>query len=179
MNPVGFSRKSLIYKMLENLQKFSKNVQSHPVYGILIKMQELDLALQTAVKVRTELWSMVTNLLKEPYTNIGIPLTFHENGQIIAWENNCERFTPATFRFVQQLWIASGYTLSREDVRQYVIENKEASNEAVWQCLKRARQELKSVGFPYEIETLRGKGYLLIRCQEPDEFMSGSKAIDR
>ena len=49
-------------------------------------MQELDAALQMAVSVRTELWSMITNLPNEkPLSEIEVPLTFYDRGNIIAW----------------------------------------------------------------------------------------------
>jgi len=130
---------------------------------IFAKMQEFDVALQTAVNVRTELWSMIASLPESKrFTETEIPLTFYENGHIIAWGNDSEHFTPSTFRLIQQLWITPDHTLSKDDVRECVNEDEEASDEAVWTCLKRARQELKSIDFPYEIETLRGKGYRLV-----------------
>jgi len=113
---------------------------------ILAKMQEFDVILQAAVNVRTELWSMIATLPDD--TSFA--------------DNDSEHFTPSTFRLLQQLWIAPDRTLSKDDVRECVNEDEEASDEAVWTCLKRARQELKSIDFPYEIETLRGKGYRLV-----------------
>ena len=109
-------------------------------------MQEFDVILQAAVNVRTELWSMIATLPDD--TSFA--------------DNDSEHFTPSTFRLLQQLWIAPDRTLSKDDVRECVNEDEEASDEAVWTCLKRARQELKSIDFPYEIETLRGKGYRLV-----------------
>ena len=138
---------------------------------ILIKLQEFDVALQamtvamqTAVDVRTELWSMIANLPNDPlFADIEIPLTFYENGRVIAWGNDSEHFRPSTFRLLQQLWVAPDRTLSKEEVRESVNEDEEASNEAVWACLKRARQELEAIDFPYRIETLRGRGYRLAK----------------
>jgi DNA-binding response OmpR family regulator len=122
---------------------------------ILAKMQEFDVALQTAVNVRTELWSMIANLPESKrFTDIEIPLTFYDKGHVIAWGNDSEHFSPSTFRLLRQLWIAPDRTLSKDEVRESVNEDEEASNEAVWACLKRARQELEAVDFPYEIETL-------------------------
>jgi len=127
-------------------------------------MQELDAVLQAAVRVRTELWSMITNIPGDiPIADIEIQLTFYDNGHIIAWGNNSEHFTPSTFRLVQQLWLAPDHFLSKEDVRENVNEDEEASDEAIWTCLKRARRELETADFPYEIETVRGKGYRLTK----------------
>jgi len=132
---------------------------------ILEKMQELDAALQSAIRVRTELWSMLTVLPDSPlFTEINIPLTFYERGNLISWGNDSECFTPSTFRLVQQLWLAPDHTLSKDAVRQYVIEDKYASEKAIWTCVKRARQELESFCFPYEIETLYGKGYRFVNA---------------
>jgi len=135
-----------------------------PKEQVLTKMQELDAALQTAIKVRTELWSMVANLPdKDKSGDVEIPLTFYDSGHIIAWGNDSEHFRPSTYRLIQQLYFAPDRTLSKEDVRESVNEDEEASDEAVWTCLKRARQELAAVEFPYEIETLRSKGHRLTK----------------
>ena len=136
---------------------------------VLAKMQEFDVALQavnaamqTMITVRTELWSMVSDLPdNEQFAKANIPLTFYENGHIIAWGNDSEHFRPSTFRFLQQLWLATDNTLSKEDVRQDVIGDEYASDLAVRHVINKARKELENVGFPYEIETLRGKGYKL------------------
>ena len=126
-------------------------------------MQEFDAILKSAIRVQSELWSMIATLPGvEGRAGIEVPLTFNEKGHIISWKDKSERFTPSTFRLVQQLWLAPDHTLSKEDVREGVNEDEYASNEAVWTCLKRARKEMEAVNFPYEIETLRGKGYRLI-----------------
>jgi DNA-binding response OmpR family regulator len=125
-------------------------------------MQEFDVALQTAVNVRTELWSMIAALPENmPFADIEIPLTFYENGHVIAWGDDSEHFRPSTFRLIQQLWLTPDHTLSKEDVCQDVIEDEYASNLAVRLVINKARKELSNVKFPYEIETLRGKGYRL------------------
>ena len=129
---------------------------------VLAKMQELDTALQAAVRVRTELWSMLSILSDDRFfAEIKIPLTFYEGGNVIFWGSGSESFTPSTFRLVKQLWFAPDCTLSKDGVRQEVIEDKHASEESIWTCVKRARQELEALDFPYEIETLHGKGYRL------------------
>jgi DNA-binding response OmpR family regulator len=129
---------------------------------LLSQMQELDTALQMMMKARSEMYSILAGLSdgKNP-EEIGIPLTFYENGQIISWGDDSEHFTPQTFRLLLQLWLAPSHTLSKVDVCEDVIEDSEAKDGAIWTCLNRARQELKAVDFPYEIETLHGKGYRL------------------
>ena len=129
---------------------------------ILEKMQELDTTLQSAIRVRTELWSMIVNFPDTKlFVNIEIPLTFYDKGNLISWGNDSECFSPSTFRFLQQLWLAPDHTLSKNAVRRDVLEDKHAREEAIWTCVKRARQELEAVDFPYEIKTLYGKGYRL------------------
>jgi DNA-binding response OmpR family regulator len=131
---------------------------------VFAKLQEFDALLQSAVKVRTELWSMVANMPdSKPLADIEIPLTFYESGHVIAWGNDSERFTPSTFRLVQQLYLAPDRTLSKEDVRQDVLGDEESKQGSIWTCISRVRQELKSVDFPYTILTQRGKGYRLVK----------------
>jgi DNA-binding response OmpR family regulator len=138
-----------------------------PKEQILAKMKELDAILQAAVNVRTELWTMIATLPdKEKLADIEIPLTFYENGHIIAWGDDSEHFSPSTFRLVRQLWIAVDHTLSKEDVRQDVNEDEEASDGAVRHVLYDARQEMTNTEFPYEIETIRGKGCRLIKREQ-------------
>ena len=125
-------------------------------------MQELDATLQATVRVRTELWSMIASLPNDkPFADIEIPLTFYENGHIIAWGSDSEHFTPSTFRLVQQLWFAPNHTLSKEDVRWDVQGDEESTPPSIRMIISRAREELAKVNFPYEIETLHRKGYKL------------------
>ena len=152
---------------------------------VLVKMQEFDASLQAvivatqaAVRMRTELWSMIADLPEDvELTEIQIPLTFYENGQVIAWGDDSEHFSPATFELLRQLWLAPRRSLSKEDIRQDVIGDDESTDNAIWVRLKTARQELSNVEFPYEIETLRGKGYRLVPRQEPVQKTTGLDRI--
>jgi DNA-binding response OmpR family regulator len=136
---------------------------------VLAKMQEFDASLQAviaatqvAVGLRTELWSMLANLPDDKHlVEISIPLTFYENGHVIAWGNDSEHFSPSTFRLVQQLWHAADHFISKEDVREAVQEDEESSPGSIRTCLSRAREELGNVDFPYKIETVHSKGYRL------------------
>jgi len=126
-------------------------------------MQEFDTALQTAVDVRTELWAMIATLPdNKQFADIEIPLSFYENGHVIAWGNDSEHFRPSTFRLVQQLWFTPDHSLSKEEICQDVIEDEYASDLAIRLVINKARKELDNVEFPYEIETLQGKGYRLV-----------------
>jgi len=90
-------------------------------------------------------------------------LTFYEGGNVIAWGDDSESFTPSTFRLVQQLWYTPDRFLSKEDFREGVQEDDESKNGSIRTCISRARDELEAVEFPYEIKTERGKGYRLRR----------------
>jgi DNA-binding response OmpR family regulator len=137
---------------------------------VLAKMQEFDVALQAAnaamqamIAVRTELWSMISGLPDdEQFSKAEIPLTFYENGQSIAWGDDSEHFTPTTFELLRQMWGAASRTLSKEDIRVDVMCNEETSDDNLRAHIKNARRELESANFPYEIETIWGKGYRVI-----------------
>ena len=141
---------------------------------VLAKMQEFDASLQAviaatqvAVRMRTELWSMIADLPEDvELAEVQVPLTFYENGHVIAWGDDSEHFRPSTFRLVQQLWQAAERTLSKEDVRQDTIFDEDAKPESLRTLIKNARRELEAVYFPYEIETLWGKGYRLKACSQ-------------
>jgi len=129
---------------------------------ILAKMQEFEVILQSAFRVQSELQSMMAHVPDDmPFSDVEIPLKFNDNGYIIVWQNNCARFTPSTYRLLRQLWFAPNRSRSKEDVRQDVNEDEEASDGAVRLVIHDARQEMKNAQFPYEIETLWGKGYRL------------------
>ena len=130
---------------------------------LLSKLQELDVALQVMLRMRSEMYSIIAaSLDREDSEGIGIPLTFYENGQIISWGDDSEHFAPATFQLLQQLWFAPSRTLSKEDIRQDVIGDGEASDNAIWIRIKNARTELLAVQFPYEITGIPRKGYKMI-----------------
>ena len=150
-------------KLQSTITSKTQSLVSLPVSKeqILAKMQEFDAILQAAVNVRTELWSMIATLPENmPIADIEIPLTFYDNGYIITWGNDSEHFSPSTFRLLLQLWFAPNRILSKEDVRETVNEDEDASDGAIRHVLCKARLEMEKVEFPYEIETLRkGKGY--------------------
>ena len=107
-------------------------------------------------------------------------LTFHENGCTIVWEDDSIRLSPATFRLVQQLWITPDRFLSKEDVRQDVIEDHDAHESTLRTRIKEARRELKKGHFPYEVVTVHGKGYRLAsRSQEQEVALPGGENVTR
>jgi len=89
-------------------------------------------------------------------------LTFHRNGYTVVWEDDSMRLCPTTFRLVRQFWEASNRFLSKEDIRQDVVEDDDASETVLRVLISNARKELRKAGFPYEIVTDRGKGYWFI-----------------
>jgi hypothetical protein len=105
---------------------------------LLAQMQEWDTALQTMMKVRSEMYRILSGLSDGDIPDeIGIPLTFYENGQIISWGDDSEHFTPQTFRLLQQLWLAPTGTklrfmLSYESATQTATLKPIAPTKAVW-----------------------------------------------
>jgi DNA-binding response OmpR family regulator len=131
---------------------------------LLSEMQEFDALLQAMIEVRTKMYNKIATMSDgEKPEELGIQLTFYENGHVISWGDDSERFSPQTFRLLWMLWFAPNRTLSKAGICKRVLEDEDAEEGAIWMCLKRARSELKSLGFPYEIETLRGKGYRLTK----------------
>ena len=70
--------------------------------------------------------------------------------------------TPATFQLVFQLWETPERFLSKETLKEVVMDDEEAGENSVRERVRKARRELQEADFPYEIETKRGKGYLLV-----------------
>ena len=88
-------------------------------------------------------------------------LVFHERGNTVIWEDDSIRLSPIVFRFVQQFWTVPDRFLSKEDIRQDVMLDDEASESALRGLIARSRKELKVGYFPFEILTERARGYRL------------------
>ena len=86
---------------------------------------------------------------------------FCEDG-IIIWENRHHVFSPSTYALLQQFFETPNRTLSKEDVRQDVLNDDDAREGSVRQCILAARRELQRTEFPYRIETITRKGYRLV-----------------
>jgi len=98
---------------------------------------------------------------------------FCEDG-IIIWQNRQHVFNPSTYTLMKQFFDAPNMMLSKEDIRQDVLNDDDASEGSLRQCILEARKELRRTGFPYRIETIIRKGYRLIaeneyRSLESDE----------
>ena len=84
---------------------------------------------------------------------------------IIAWLDQHHVFCPSTYTLLKQFFEAPNRMLSKEDIRQDVMGDDEAREGSIRQCILEARKELRRSGFPYSIETIRGKGYRLVAEQ--------------
>ena len=69
-------------------------------------------------------------------------------------------FKDTTCRLLTAMWEAPEKTLSQEDIREDVIFDEEASDNAVKQVIKKAKKELED--YNIEIKNIWGKGYQLI-----------------
>ena len=92
---------------------------------------------------------------------IPIPCRFCEDG-IIVWQDRQHVFSPSTYTLLQQFFDSPNLVLSKEDVRQDVLNDDDAREGSVRQCILAARRELLRTGFPYRIETITRKGYRLV-----------------
>ena len=95
-------------------------------------------------------------------------LTFHDKGNTIVWEEDSLCCSPATFMLVFYLWRAPNRFLSKEEMRENVVQDDDASDLVLRGRIKQARQELRDGDFPYKIITERGKGYRLTSRFEPE-----------
>jgi DNA-binding winged helix-turn-helix (wHTH) protein len=90
-----------------------------------------------------------------------IPCHFGEDG-IVMWQDRQHVFNPSTYMLLKQFFDAPNLTLSKEDVRQDVLNDDDASEGSIRQCILEARKELRRCQFPYRIETIVRKGYRLV-----------------
>ena len=81
---------------------------------------------------------------------------------IIAWLDQQHVFSPSTYTLLKQFFDAPNRILSKEDIRQDVMGDDEAREGSIRQCILESRKELRRHGFPYHVETIRGKGYRLV-----------------
>ena len=81
---------------------------------------------------------------------------------IISWQDRQHVFSPSTYTLLKQFFEAPNKMLSKEDVRQDVLYDDDASEGSIRQCILEARKELRRFQFPYRIETIVRKGYRLV-----------------
>ena len=86
---------------------------------------------------------------------------FCEDG-IVVWEDRQHVFTPSTYTLLKEFFETPHRMLSKEDVRQDVLFDDDASEGSIRQCVFEARKELRRSQFPYRIETIVRKGYRLV-----------------
>jgi DNA-binding winged helix-turn-helix (wHTH) protein len=86
---------------------------------------------------------------------------FYEDS-IISWQNKQHVFSPSTYNLLKHFFDAPKMMLSKEDIRQDVLQDEEAREGSIRQCILEARKEIKRCRFPYRIETIVRKGYRLV-----------------
>ena len=69
-------------------------------------------------------------------------------------------FKETTCRLLEAMWAAPDKMLSQHDIREDVIFDEEASENAVKQVIKKAKKEIK--GYAINIKNIYGKGYQLV-----------------
>lgn len=89
-------------------------------------------------------------------------LTFHNATNTMIWEDSSMVCTPATFQLIFQLWETPEHFMSKETMKEVVMDDEEAKDHTVRERVRKARRELRKGDFPYKIETERGKGYRLV-----------------
>ena len=94
-------------------------------------------------------------------TKDAVPCYFGEDG-IVMWQDRQHVFCPSTYALLKHFFDAPNWTLSKEDVRQDVLNDDDASEGSIRQCILEARKELRRFQFPYRIETIIRKGYRLV-----------------
>lgn len=104
-------------------------------------------------------------------------LAFHD-GDEIDWVVGRARFSPATCRLIRELWESKTKFVSKEDVREFVQLDDESKDGSVRDCIYKARREIERHSFPYEIVTIRSKGYELKKAS-PNVAKKPSKTAKR
>jgi DNA-binding response OmpR family regulator len=82
---------------------------------------------------------------------------------IVVWHDMPHVFSPSTYTLLQQFFETPNTVLSKEDIRQDVLYDDDASEGCIRQCISEARKELRNSGFPYRIDTITRKGYRLVK----------------
>ena len=86
-------------------------------------------------------------------------------------------FKDKTLLLLTRLWNAPNRMLSNDDIREYVIFEGGATDNAVRLVINRAKEEMKAYqDCRYEIINKRNKGYLLV-CKETFHNVSNSRKI--
>jgi len=103
---------------------------------------------------------MIVELMADK-KDVPVPCRFYEDG-IVVWQNRQHVFSPCTYTLLKEFFDAPNLTLSKEDIRQDVLHDDDASEGSLRQSILEARKELRRTGFPYRIETIIRKGYRLM-----------------
>jgi len=76
-------------------------------------------------------------------------------------------FKETTRRLLIELWDAPEKMISHQDIREDVIFDEEASDQAVKNVIVRARYELAEAKAKFDIKNVFGKGYQLVPKRIP------------
>ena len=77
-------------------------------------------------------------------------------------------FKDTTRRLLTELWDAPRRMLSQQDIREDVMLDAYATDGAVREAMRKARRELRSQNFAYDIKNIKNKGYgLVVRETSP------------
>ena len=107
-------------------------------------------------------------------------LTFHNATNTIIWVDSSMGCTPSTFQLVFQLWETPERFMSKESIKDVVMDDETAKDKTLHERVRKARKELRQAEFPYEIETVRGKGCRLAsRSQEQEVALPGGSNVPR
>ena len=76
-------------------------------------------------------------------------LTFHNATHAIIWDESSMGCTPSTFQLIFQLWETPERFLSKETMKEIVMDDEEAKDPTVRESVRKARKELLNAEFPY------------------------------
>jgi hypothetical protein len=146
---------------------------------MLLRILEILRQISVHSQETAKLCSEMTAILETPSNNSVVPRIGNTNEisqleflphNVVMCNGLSYSFTPQTYLLLKNFCETEKFFLSKEDVRQDVCFDDDAKNGTIDACICRARRELSSENFPYEIETRHGKGYQLILCKKPYEI---------
>jgi DNA-binding winged helix-turn-helix (wHTH) protein len=93
-------------------------------------------------------------------------------GNVLSYNGEFYQFSSPVFLLLQQFCETPKHFLSKEDIRQDVLYNEDASETSIRNLIYNARIELSKTDLPLEIRTICRKGYKLelVKSVLPDEL---------
>jgi len=86
----------------------------------------------------------IVELMGTDDTVVGSRVQFCED-HIIVWSDQPHIFTPSTYNLLKQFFEVPTLMLSKEDIRQDVLQDDDAKEGSIRQCILEARRELKRI----------------------------------